>query len=138
MRQVRPPCSSERLEIRSKVSHVVYRFLRALTKVVLDSRSGRDAFGIPSVQQNGRKPHEGHLHIGPRERDAVRARRTIWPSRLPTAALRRAPSIGSRAGGRSVDRHCSFLTSSEGSLRGLRVPFGTGQAERADLEEGSV
>ena len=117
---------------------MVDRFLCALVKVALCSRSGRDAFGIPSVQQNGRKRHEGYLCIGSRERDALRARRTIWPSRFPTAVLRRAPPIRSRAGGRGVYRHCSFLTSSEGSLRGLRVPFGTGQAQRADLEEGSI
>ena len=107
-------------------------------KTITGPRSGRDAFRIPSIQQDGHEDDGGHIFVRPRERDPVRARCTIRAPSFPTIALRGTPPIGSRARGRGIDRHSGGFTSSERSFRGVRVPFGTGKAQRSDLEEGSV
>ena len=49
-------------------------------RVASDARSGGDVFELSTVQQNGLKRDEGHIYISSRERDAVRACRTIRPS----------------------------------------------------------
>ena len=59
------------------------RFLCTLVRVASDARSGGDAFGLSSVQQNGLKRDEGHIYISSRERNAVRACRTIRLSHSP-------------------------------------------------------
>ena len=107
-------------------------------RVILGPRSGRGALGISSVQQNGCEDDDGRISVHSRKSDSVRARRTVRASSFPVAPLHGIPPIGAGACGGSVDRHRRVFTSSKRSFRGLRVPFGTGQAERSDLEEGSV
>ena len=101
-------------------------FLRALMSIVLGLRSGCDALGIPSIQHNGYGSDDGHIPIHPCECNSVRTRCAIWTTSFPAVTLRRAPPAGGRSRWRSLDCHSSVFTPSEGSFRGVRVPFGTG------------
>ena len=101
-------------------------FLCAFMEIALGPRSGRHAFGISSIQQNGCQDYGGYIPIRPCQCNSVRTCRAIRPPGFPTVTLRRAPSIGSRARWASLDRHSGVFTPSERGVCGLRVPFGTG------------
>lgn len=108
------------------------------TEIAPGFRSGCEAFRIPGVQQNGRKYDEGHISLRSHKRDSVRSRCSIRTSSFSTATLRGLPPIRNGTSWRSVDRHCGFFAPSKGSFCGLRIPFGTGQTQCADLEDGGV